>query len=387
MPSWWSKGKGLAMSAESKSASNCTDWRQYWYPGPPRIFSAAEMERAGSQPWPRMIEHMVLVDVIVLLAVAVQGFGGQRSPILFAGLLLLTWLGLRAAQWLWQHPTRKALNLLTFGAGGLFGLLSLVGVKTLGRDAMNLPMMLMGAWFFAVASGWWILVIVRVQQIEARLRELDDQRRHTALQTQLLQAQIQPHFLFNSLAALDHWVSSGDARATPLLRSLTGYLRATLPLFNREQIALGEELAAVREYLAVMQARVGERLRVEIEIEPSLQDQPLPPALLLTLVENAIEHGVMPKLGAACVRIEARRVSGMAELSVSDDGPGLPADADAAASSCHRGVGLANSRERLAQAFGAEASLTLANSADTGGCVATLSLPLQATSAQGEPTQ
>ncbi len=375
------------MRGESKPAAGCTNWSQYWYPGPARRFSAAEMERAGGQPWPRMIDHMVLINVIVLLAVTVQGFGGLRSPILFAGLLLLTWLSLRVAQWLWQHPTRKALNLLSFGAGALFGLLSFAGVKIMGRDWMNLPMMLMGAWFFAAASGWWILVIFRVQQIEARLRELDDQRRHTALQTQLLQAQIQPHFLFNSLAALDHWVSSGDARATPLLRSLTGYLRATLPLFNREQLKLGEELAAVREYLAVMQARVGERLRVEIEIEPGLLDQRLPPALLLTLVENAIEHGVMPKLGTACVRIEARRVGGMAELSVSDDGPGLSVDTEAAVGAGRRGVGLANSRERLTQAFGAEASLTLANSAETGGCVATLSLPLQASAAQGEHTQ
>jgi len=365
------------MRAESKPASNCTDWSQYWYPGPARRFSTAEMDRAGKQPWPRMIDHMVLINVIVLLAVTVQGFGGQRSPILFAGLLLLTWLSLWVAQWLWQHPTRKALNLLSFGAGALFGLLSFAGVKIMGRDWMDLPMMLMGAWFFAAASGWWILVIFRVQQIEARLRELDDQQRHAAMQTQLLQAQIQPHFLFNSLAALDHWVSSGDARATPLLRSLTGYLRATLPLFNRDQLTLGEELAAVREYLAVMQARVGERLRVEIEIEPGLEEQRLPPALLLTLVENAIEHGVMPKLGAACVRIEARLVDGMAELSVSDDGPGLAAAAAAQSSSGagHRGVGLANSRERLAQAFGAEASLNLGPRSDGDGCVALLRLP------------
>lgn len=375
------------MRGDAKPASERTNWSQYWYPGPARRFSAAEMERAGSQPWPRMIDHMVLVNVIVLLAVTVQGFGGLRSPILFAGMLLLTWLGLRVAQCLWQHPTRKALNLLTYGAGVLFGVLSFVGIKTLGRDGMSLPMMLMAAWFFAVASGWWILVIFRVQQIESRLRELDDQRRHTALQTQLLQAQIQPHFLFNSLAALDHWVSSGDARATPLLRSLTGYLRATLPLFNREQLKLGEELAAVREYLAVMQARVGERLRVEIEIEPGVEEQLLPPALLLTLVENAIEHGVMPKLGAACVRIEARRVGGMTELSVSDDGPGLAVDAQSPSDGGHRGVGLANSRERLAQAFGAEARLTLANSAATGGCVATLSLPLKRNVAEGEHTQ
>lgn len=365
------------MRAESKPEAKRTDWSQYWYPGPARRFSDDEMARAGHQPWPRLIDHMVLLNVIVLMAVNFQELGRQRAPVLFAGMLLLTWLSLRVAQWLWQHPTRKALNLFTFGAGVLFGLLSFAGVKTLGRDWMDLAVMLMAAWFFAAASGWWILVIFRVQQIESRLREQDDQRRHTALQTQLLQAQIQPHFLFNSLAALDHWVSSGDARATPLLRSLTGYLRATLPLFNREQLKLGEELAAVREYLAVMQARVGERLRVEIEIEPGLEEQRLPPALLLTLVENAIEHGVMPKLGAACVRIEARRVGGMTELSVSDDGPGLAvaAAAQSPAGAGHRGVGLANSRERLAQAFGAEASLSLSPRSEGDGCVALLRLP------------
>ncbi len=365
------------MSAEREAAR--IDWSQYWFPGPTRSFSAAEMARAGRQAWPRVADHYVLGNLIVMLAVGYQHLPRQQAPLICAGLLLLTLLGLRLARWLWWHPTRKALNLLTLGAGTLFALLTLAGVRTLGRDWMDLPVMLMAAWFFAVASGWWFLVIFRVQQIESRLREIDERGRSEAMQAQLLQAQIQPHFLFNSLASLQHWVEDRDQRAAPLLRSLTGYLRATLPLFNRQQLTLGEELAAVREYLAVMQARLGGRLRVEIELQPGLERQPLPPALLLTLVENAIEHGVLPRLGEACVRIEARRLpEGMCRLTVSDDGPGLvPTAASAASAAPGRGLGLRNSRQRLAQAFGPAASLSLADRSDGTGCVATLMLPTE----------
>lgn len=377
------------MRVDSRPASGRIDWSQLWCPGPRRRFSAQELALAG-QDRPGPTFYLVLgFNLLLVLAQVLWLLPSPARWLTVAALLPLTAAGLWALRWVWVQPTRKRLN-LAFLPMVLLAIPISATPKTWwgGREAMGWGMAVVVVCLLLYTMGLWALSMYRSHRIESRLRELDDQRRHTALQTQLLQAQIQPHFLFNSLAALDHWVSSGDARATPLLRSLTGYLRATLPLFNREQLRLGDELAAVREYLAVMQARVGERLRVEIEIEPGVEDQRLPPALLLTLVENAIEHGVMPKLGAACVRIEARRVDSMTQLRVSDDGPGLAAAA-AAQSPCgagHRGVGLANSRERLAQAFGADASLTLASSAETGGCVATLSLPLRNV-AEGERTQ
>jgi len=163
---------------------------------------------------------------------------------------------------------------------------------------------------------------------------------------QLLQAQIQPHFLFNTLAALQHWVDTGDARAAPLLRVLTSFLRGSTALMTREQVTLADELPLARDYLAIMQARLGERLQAEFSIDAASQRQPLPPALLLTLLENAVEHGIAPALGPGQVRVVASQQGGEFVLTVHDSGAGP-------AAGWTEGVGLANCRERLVHRFGA----------------------------------
>ena len=171
---------------------------------------------------------------------------------------------------------------------------------------------------------------------------------------QLLQAQIQPHFLFNTLAALQHWVDVGDARAAPLLRALTGFLRGSTELMARDEATLADELPLARHYLDIMRARLGEgRLAVHFDIDPACTAQPLPPGLLLTLLENAIEHGIAPSLQGGRVEVRARRPgAGGFELSVADSGVGL-------APGWRDGVGLANARERLLHRFGHAAGLAL----------------------------
>ena len=221
-----------------------------------------------------------------------------------------------------------------------------------------------------VSLGWWFLTLYRAHQIEGRLRELAERDRAVALAGQLMAAQIQPHFLFNSLASLQHWVQTQDPRAAPMLEALTDFLRATLPLFNRPALTLGEELQAVRSYLQVMQARLGDRLRLTVQVPDSLHALVLPPGLMLTLVENAVEHGVMQSLVGADLQVVGHAKADGFVLQVLDSGPGLADD--------HRdGVGLANSRARLAQAWGSEATLQLSNRSE-GGCAATLTLPLRA---------
>jgi LytS/YehU family sensor histidine kinase len=123
------------------------------------------------------------------------------------------------------------------------------------RRTFNGPLVWCWALRCLVSLGWWFLTLYRAHQIEGRLRELAERERAVALAGQLMAAQIQPHFLFNSLASLQHWVQTQDPRAAPMLEALTGFLRATLPLFNRPSLTLGEELQAVRSYLQVMQAR------------------------------------------------------------------------------------------------------------------------------------
>jgi len=192
------------------------------------------------------------------------------------------------------------------------------------------------------------LVQLRLQhERDAAARQASEARLH------LLQAQIQPHFLFNTLAALQHWVDTGDARAGELLRTMTAFLRGSTELLGRSQVGLAEEAQTLRHYLTVMQARLGARLRFEIDIAQECAAQTLPPGLLLTLVENAVEHGIEPGLHGGCVRVRSWREGDDFRLTVSDDGVGL-------AQGWREGVGLANSRERLEHAYGTRASLSIA---------------------------
>ena len=212
----------------------------------------------------------------------------------------------------------------------------------------------------ALLALLWIVAASRRAQVQRALRQsrLEAERDAAArlaaeARLRLLQAQIQPHFLFNTLAALQHWVDVGDARAAPLLRALTGFLRGSTELMARDEATLADELPLARHYLDIMRARLGaERLAVHFDVDPACTGLPLPPALLLTLLENAIEHGIAPGLHPGRVDVAARLEQGRFELTVADSGAGL-------APGWREGVGLANCRERLRHRFGDRARLEL----------------------------
>lgn len=183
----------------------------------------------------------------------------------------------------------------------------------------------------------------------------------------LLQAQIHPHFVFNTLATLQHWVEKRDDRAGSLLCELTGFLRASTEMLGRPNVPLAEELRAVRHYLTILQTRLGSRLQWQIDADPELSDHDVPPGLLLTLVENAIEHGLEPKIGGGRLWVRAERLSEGWCMTVTDDGQGIAAD-------CKDNVGLSNLRQRLQHLFGAAARFTLSPRAH-GGTTAEITLP------------
>jgi hypothetical protein len=195
------------------------------------------------------------------------------------------------------------------------------------------------------------------QERDAAAREAAEAR------LKLLQAQIQPHFIFNTLAALQHWVDTGDTRASPLLASLTGFLRGSTELLSRDEVTLAEEAQRARHYLEIMQARLGERLRFSIDVADAAAAQALPAGVLLTLVENAVEHGIAPSLSGGDVQVAAQQRGDAFVLAVRNTGVPL-------AAGWREGVGLANCRERLRHRFGERSRLTL--SATDGGCVAQL---------------
>lgn len=349
------------------------DWSQIWYPGPTRVFTPEELARAGGDRPSATLTTVAMINLALFAFMVMQAAPPAATAaitLVFAFSALLGWFG---AQRLWRRPERRELAAWSFfGCLGVM-LAALFGIEWHGLPKGSEPrgwtLATAGTWACVLALGWWFVTVYRAQQIEGRLREQADRAHALAMAAQLAAAQIQPHFLFNSLASLQHWVQSKDDRAAPMLAALTGFLRATLPLFNRPRLALGEEAGAVREYLEVMRLRLGERLRWRLSIAPDASAALLPPGVLLTLVENALEHGVAPALAGAEVEVAATVDAGRVELSVRDTGPGLaPGAGD--------GTGLANTRTRLAQAFGPRASLALDNHPE-GGCVARISFPLE----------
>ncbi|MDT9000688.1 histidine kinase [Paucibacter sp. APW11] len=178
-------------------------------------------------------------------------------------------------------------------------------------------------------------------------------RGHVEAQIRALNAQIEPHFLFNTLANVKRLYETSPERGQQMLRALNDYLQHALPGMRQRHSTLGEELALVRSYLQIQQLRMGERLQFDIDAAPSLLSLMLPPLLLPTLVENAIKHGLAPLPEGGRINIRARRLNGKLEIEVQDSGRGF------GASSGGSGVGLANSRARLQALYGREASLSL----------------------------
>lgn len=234
-----------------------------------------------------------------------------------------------------------------------------------GLLRIGVPAGLGGMLLIAALTG--VTAAARRYQLQQELQEarVAEERERMAREAsearlRLLQAQIQPHFIFNTLSAVQHWVDSGDARASELLRALTAFLRGSAELMLKPQVSLAEELALVGHYLSVMRARWGERLRYQLEIDAATAERAqLPPGIVLSLVENALEHGLAPTLAGGSLQISLQAQREGWRLRIVDDGVGL-------AEGWQEGLGVGNSRARLEAAFGPRARLLLCNR-DSGG--------------------
>jgi LytS/YehU family sensor histidine kinase len=183
----------------------------------------------------------------------------------------------------------------------------------------------------------------------------------------MLQAQIEPHFLFNTLATIKRLYMVDLAQGKAMLRDLTDYLRAALPQMRESGSTLERELALSRAYLNVQQVRMGARLKVDITAPEELLVACLPPMMLPTLVENAVRHGLNPLPQGGTIRIRAERDGDRLRVVVADNGAGFHEAAGP-------GVGLANTRERLATLYGAEGRLKFDGNSE-GGITAAIELP------------
>jgi LytS/YehU family sensor histidine kinase len=192
-------------------------------------------------------------------------------------------------------------------------------------------------------------------------------------QLKLMQAQVEPHFLFNTLASVQFLTETDPPRAGQMLGHLLAYLRAALPQLRSDSSTLGQEIELARAYLSIMQMRMGSRLEFAVALPESLRAAPFAPMLLMSVVENAIKHGIEPKAAGGMIRIEARQDGQTLTVSVIDSGQGL-------ADQVGRGVGLTNLRERLRALYGQRARFTLQAEAPEG-VRATIEVPREASSA------
>lgn len=222
----------------------------------------------------------------------------------------------------------------------------------------------------AIARAITRRVAERRRGEQAQVRDTVSQKELAVSRLNLLQAQVEPHFLYNTLANAQLLTRSDPALADRMLGNLIQYLRQSLPRGGDGMSALGHELDRTRAYLDILKIRMGERLNVQVEVDDTLARLPFPSMMLQTLAENAIKHGLEAKPGGGTVWILARVHGAALSVTVADDGMGLRTG------TAGSGIGLANVRERLRLSYGERASFVLGSNFPSG-VAATITVPYE----------
>ena len=317
-----------------------------------------------------------------------------RNGVMGAGAeyLAVGWLS-RMGVFLLMATIMLVVSLMVLNLAGPAGRESLwvaVGAAVAGAAAASIVRYVIGATpadagpqyillvFFSWIGSGVILAIgyvlfLRAQSAESQVRTAE--LRHGALETQqlatrlrLLQAQVEPHFLFNTLSNVRRLAQTDAQAGRAMFAHLTRYLRGALPRMREHETTLREEIDLVEAYLGVQKIRMGERLQSSVDVPRVLATARVPPMMLATLVENAIKHGIAPLTEGGAIHIRAEAAGGVLTLTVADTGRGFSAVSGS-------GVGLANIRARLAALYGERASLRLEANPQRG-VVAAVSLPL-----------
>jgi Histidine kinase len=359
-------GYRLRMSSVP-ARGNASFWRRYfsalsassvgWAVGGAAM--AALLLSPTFTPSPAVVFGRTLfVAVVVLLAYTAVG----------------QWRGAPGSRWAWQvgavvvAAPLGTLLVYAYSSGGnlqkMFSPGRISGMLFIGGCALVLGLI--------IALG----ALYRERDAQARQQQLQFAFERETLERQtadaklaVLQSQVEPHFLFNTLANVQTLVESGSPRAAPVLASLIAYLRAALPQLHDRAPTLGREATLARAYLDLMQMRMPDRLMYSLSIDPALHEVRLPPMTLLTLVENAVRHGIDPSEGGGRIDVGARHdaTRGRLTLWVSDTGAGIEENKPP-------GTGLANLRQRLAATYGERATLVL-SAVEPHGVRAEVELP------------
>jgi hypothetical protein len=333
--------------------------------------AAAEPVSGGQRflPRPRSIVGVVAAAAIfaaLLLPMTRNTYIEILGETLLVGMVLLAAFT-AAGAWEQKLVPRWLAQVLAVAVAAPLGPL-IVQMLTAGGDFsrfVNSPPHVRG--YFLVTQAALVIgtfgalgALVRQRESQAQAQALKFALEREMLERQaadarlkLLTAQIQPHFLLNTLANVQELIESGSPRAAPVFRSLIAYLRSTLPQFQQDDTTLGDEAQLVRAYLDLMHMRMPDRLSYTVEIADEVKNLRFPPMALLTLVENAIEHGVDPCCDPCRVQVGAQRADAQTVwVWVADTGVGMSEEAG-------EGTGLKNLKERLRAAFGTQARVEL----------------------------
>ncbi|MBI5582509.1 MAG: histidine kinase [Deltaproteobacteria bacterium] len=251
-------------------------------------------------------------------------------------------------------------------AGAFFGSLA-TGSPLAGllreRQFPFIQMLILGILFGTIIT-YFFFSREKISQTESLLREeqikgLTLEKKALETRLRMLQAQIEPHFLFNSLSNILSLIDSDPARGKTMLVDLTRYLRASLTRTREGTTTLGQEMDLIRAYLAIQEVRMSGRLRYSLDIQASLRDRPFPPLLVQPVVENALQHGIEPKIEGGELTVRAEETADRLRLVVADTGLGLNGKEK-------MGIGLTNVRERLAALFDGRGRLILEENRPSG---------------------
>ena len=339
--------------------------------------------------WRRLRTTLLVVLGVFVLALA--GWTGSATVLaarlLMVGLILLMVFGL-LERWPRRLPgwaERWALQMAGVAVAVPFALIVAYvftsqgyslpfwkdGQRQAGFAMLLLLCLLVAPWAAAAALLRQITGRARTQALAFQLERSELERRAVEGRLRLLQARVEPHFLFNTLANVRELVESGSPRAAEVLASLVAYLRAAVPRLHAPASSLGQELDLVRAYLEVMHMRMPDRLQFVVLADEAARVMPCPAMAVLTLVENAVRHGIDPSEEGGRIEVRAELRAGRLRVQVLDTGRGLHDGGEGL------GTGLATLRERLHLLHGDAASLCL-SPVQPHGVLAEIDLPAAA---------
>ncbi len=224
-----------------------------------------------------------------------------------------------------------------------------------------------------IAHGRTVKAEAKAAQASHAMEEESLKRQVVEARMAAMQAQVEPHFLFNTLASIDHLIETDPTRASIMQKNLIALLRASMPAMREKSTNLGRELEVVRPYLEILKVRMGERLQPQVTVSEGLYSADFPPMMLQSLVENSIKHGLEPKAEGGSLTVTAEVIHGKLAVTVADTGVGF-----GKAATNGMGTGLTNIRERLKLIYGDAAELKIADNTPSGTRV-TIVVPYKAT--------